>query len=546
MRQKEVKRTPAPPFTTSTLQQEAARKLGFSARKTMTLAQRLYEGVTIPGEGQVGLITYMRTDSVNIAEQALAEIAELVKGLYGQEYALAEPRRYRKKQRGAQEAHEAVRPTGAARLPDQLDQVLDRDQARLYRLIWQRTVASQMAEARFDQVSVDIGATSPRAEAPAYLLRATGQTLKFDGFRRVYFEGRDDATDEDAESMLPALTAEQVLRLLELVPDQHFTQPPPRYTEASLVKTLEENGVGRPSTYASIISTLQDRKYVRLEDKRFFPEDIGLVVSDTLVDYFPDIVDVGFTARMEDELDDIADGQAAWVAVLRAFYEPFIGTVEAVRDGKKIQPPVIYLDEACPRCPEEGREPSKLVKKLGRYGMFIGCEKYPECKYTRPLEGDAPEPVLLDEACPTCGKPLQERRGRFGPFVGCSGYPECKYIKKEPPKRLGITCPECKQGELVERKGRFGSFFSCERYPDCTFSVNQQPQPEPCPNCGGLVVAARAGATRCIACHHAWDAEGVELAEDKAQALIPKPRAGKAAGASNGKARSKRPRTKTA
>ncbi|MBI4259663.1 MAG: type I DNA topoisomerase, partial [Actinobacteria bacterium] len=302
VREKQVKRSPAPPFTTSTLQQEAARKLGFSSRKTMRVAQQLYEGVVVPGEGQVGLITYMRTDSVNIAEQALRELAEVVRAQFGQEYALKEPRRYRKKQRGAQEAHEAIRPTSARRLPEAIEAHLDRDQARLYRLIWQRAVASQMAEARFDQVSVDVAARPERAEAPAYLLRATGQTLVFDGFRRVYFEGRDDTPDEDAEARLPRLTAQQALRLIELLPEQHFTQPPPRFSEASLVKTLEELGIGRPSTYASIISTLLDREYVRLESRRFYPEDVGVVVSDLLVEHFPEIVDVGFTARMEDEL----------------------------------------------------------------------------------------------------------------------------------------------------------------------------------------------------------------------------------------------------
>jgi len=381
VRQREIKRTPAPPFTTSTLQQEAARKLGFSSRKTMQIAQRLYEGVNLPGEGHVGLITYMRTDSVNIAEQALGELAQLVTELYGPEYALAEPRRYRKKQRGAQEAHEAIRPTGAHRLPDEMDRILDRDQGRLYRLIWQRTVASQMAEARFDQVSVDVSARPEDATAPVYLLRATGQTLKFDGFRRVYFEWRDDTSDEDAESMLPGLTAEQALRLLELLPEQHFTQPPPRFTEASLVKALEENGIGRPSTYAPTISTLLDRKYVRLEDKRFYPEDIGEVVVDTLVDYFPEIVDVGFTSRLEEELDDVAEGKAGWVSVLREFYDPFKAQVDLV--GPKIQPPEKILAELCPRCPEEGRDPpGHLVEKLGRYGKFIACENYPECKYT--------------------------------------------------------------------------------------------------------------------------------------------------------------------
>jgi DNA topoisomerase-1 len=524
VRRREVKRTPAPPFTTSTLQQEAARKLGFSARKTMQVAQRLYEGVNIPGEGQVGLITYMRTDSVNIAEQALQEIAALVTSQYGKEYALAQPRRYKKKQRGAQEAHEAIRPTSARRLPEELQSVLDPNQAKLYRLIWQRAVASQMAEARFDQVSVDVQA-SPKDGQVDYMLRATGQTLTFDGFRRVYFEGRDDAADEDAEAALPALRAEQALRLLELLPEQHFTQPPPRFTEASLVKALEEYGIGRPSTYAPTIATLIDRGYVRLEDRRFFPEDIGMVVTDILVDLFPDVVDVSFTAKMEEELDDIAEGKAEWVSVLRAFYEPFHEQVE--RAVGKVEPPVTRLEppELCPLCHQEGRTPDYLVVKLGRYGRFVGCPNYPECKYTRPIDGEgAPEPEPTGEMCPECGRPLVRKNGRFGPFVGCSGYPDCKYIKKEPPKTMGIQCPECKQGELVERRGRYGSFYSCSRYPDCTFSVNQRPSTEPCPNCGGLVVAARGGARRCLACARAWDAEGTELPEEAAKALIPKPR----------------------
>ncbi len=547
VRQREVKRTPAPPFTTSTLQQEAARKLGFSARRTMQVAQRLYEGVNLPGEGQVGLITYMRTDSVNIAEQALRELSDVVTQLYGSEYALPQPRRYTRKQRGAQEAHEAIRPTSALRQPDALESVLDRDQARLYRLIWQRTVASQMAEARFDQVSVDIGATPPGSDAHVYVLRATGQTLKFDGFRRVYFEGRDDTADEDAESMLPSLTAEQVLRLLELLPEQHFTQPPPRFTEASLVKALEENGIGRPSTYAQTLSTIQDRGYVRLDDRRFFPEDIGMIVTDILVDLFPEVVDVGFTAKMEEELDDIAEGQAAWVAVIREFYDPFHGAVE--RAQGKIQPPAIYLDELCPLCPEEGREPGRLMKKLGRYGMFVGCERYPDCKFTRPLEGEqqGPEPVPTGEACPQCGEgQLVERVGRYGKFVGCSRYPDCKYVKRQEPKRTGVTCPECKQGELLERVNRFGRvFYPCERYPDCTFAVNQAPRAEPCSACGGLVVAARGGAERCVACHRAWDADGNELPEEKAMALVPKPRAPRSSARSNGSGRSgRRPRAR--
>src|SRR6266508_2867084 len=352
VRQREIKRTPAAPFTTSTVQQEAARKLGFSARKTMQIAQRLYEGINIPNEGQIGLITYMRTDSVHIAAQALNEIADLVREQFGAEYALAEPRRYRKKQRGAQEAHEAIRPTSARRHPDQLQGVLDPNQAKLYRLIWQRTVASQMAEARFDQVSVDIEAAPP-AGRTRYRLRATGQTLKFDGFRRVYFEGRDDTADEDAEAALPRLSAEQALRLLELIPEQHFTQPPPRYSEASLVKALEENGIGRPSTYAPTIATLLDRGYVRLDERRFFPEDIGMVVSDLLVGFFPDVFEIGFTARMEEELDDIAEGKENWVKVLNDFYEPFMEDLKVA--DKEMEAPEEELDELCPKCLEEGR-----------------------------------------------------------------------------------------------------------------------------------------------------------------------------------------------
>jgi len=528
VRQREVKRTPAPPFTTSTLQQEAARKLGFSAKKTMQVAQRLYEGINIPGEGQVGLITYMRTDSVNVADQALRELADVVRDQFGKEYALPEPRRYRKKQRGAQEAHEAIRPTSARRHPDQLQNVLDPNQARLYRLIWQRTVASQMQEARFDQVSVDVGAepAEPRDGAGSYLLRATGQTLKFDGFRRVYFEGRDDSLDEDAEAQLPALTADQLLRLLELLPEQHFTQPPPRFTEASLVKALEEYGIGRPSTYAPTINTLLERGYVRLDEKRFFPEEIGIVVTDILVEHFGDVIDLGFTAKMEEELDDVAEGKAEWVQVVRSFYEPFHHDVEIA--GPKIQSPVVVLPELCPLCPEEGRVPAHLEKKLGRYGWFIGCGNYPECRYTRPIEGEAaaPEPEPTGEACPECGRPLVRRSGRFGPFVGCSGYPECKYIKKEPPKGTGVTCPKCGQGELVERRGRYGVFYSCSRYPECDFSVNQTPLPEPCPACSGLMVAAPGGARRCTACSRAWDADGEELSEEAAKALVPRTRGG--------------------
>jgi DNA topoisomerase-1 len=504
--QKERKRSPSPPFTTSTLQQEAARKLGYGARRTMSIAQRLYEGVDVPGEGSVGLITYMRTDSVNIADTALREIAELVKNEYGEAYTIAEPRRFKTRSRNAQEAHEAIRPTSVLRSPARVAASLDRDQLRLYTMIWQRTMASQMAEARFNQVGVDIEAAA--VDGSTYGLRATGQTMIFDGFRRVYFEGRDDAPDEDAESMLPTLTAEQALRMLEVLPEQHFTQPPPRFSEASLVKTMEELGIGRPSTYASTIGTIQERKYVRLEDKRFYPEDVGMVVTDKLVEHFPDIVDVNFTAYMEKELDDIAEGDLAKLQMLEEFNGPFTRALEKAEHSFERYKE--ELNELCPLCPTEGREPGQLEVKLGRFGKFIGCTNYPECRYIRNMDGsERPEPEMLDEVCPQCGThKLQKRVGRFGPFVGCSGYPDCTYIKKDPPKTIGVTCPQCKQGELIEKRSRFGTtFFSCERYPECDFAAGNPPDADhPCPECGSLLLR-RPKSLRCWNCGAELDLE---------------------------------------
>ena len=505
---KERKRTPAPPFTTSTLQQEAARKLGFGARKTMTIAQRLYEGVDLGGEGTVGLITYMRTDSVTLAETALREIAEVVRTEFGSGYVLAEPRRYKTRSRNAQEAHEAIRPTSALRSPARVAAALDRDQLRLYTMIWQRAVATQMAEARFAQVGVDIQAVG---DGETYALRATGQTLVFDGFIRAYTEGRDEGPDEDAESRLPDLRPDQVLRMLEVLPEQHFTQPPPRYTEASLVKTLEERGIGRPSTYASIISTIQDRGYVRLEDKRFFPEDVGEVVTDKLVEHFADIVDVNFTARMEEELDEIAEGDTPRTRVLSDFWIPFKEDLE--RAEEKFERYVEDLDEECPRCIEEGRHPpGRLQIRLGRYGRFIGCSRFADedggCKYIRNLNGEErPEPETLEETCPECGRPLQRKVGRYGPFIGCSGYPGCRYIKKEAPKRTGVTCPQCGQGELVEKRTRFGVFYGCDRYPECDLAVGNPPvKDHPCPECGSLLLE-RPKSYRCWNCGAETDKE---------------------------------------
>ncbi|MGH2539452.1 MAG: type I DNA topoisomerase [Actinomycetota bacterium] len=508
---KERKRSPAPPFTTSTLQQEAARKLGFSARKTMTLAQRLYEGIDLPGEGSVGLITYMRTDSVTIADTALREVAELVRSEYGERYTLAEPRRYKTRSRTAQEAHEAVRPTSVMRTPHRVASALDRDQLRLYTLIWQRTMATQMAEARFDQVGVDIAGvasvTNGVAGETTYGLRATGQTMTFDGFIRVYKEGRDEGPDEDAEKTLPALTAEQVLRMLEVLPEQHFTQPPPRYSEASLVKTLEELGIGRPSTYASIIETIQRREYVTLEEKRFKPTDTGEVVTDKLIEHFPDVVDVTFTAYMERELDDIAEGDLRKITMLEEFYGPFERALEKAEHA--FERFVEELDEDCPLCPTEGREPGKLEVKLGRYGKFIGCTNYPDCRYIRNMDGSVrPEPEMLDETCPECGRQLQRKVGRYGPFIGCSGYPDCRYIKKDPPVSTGVTCPQCGQGELIEKRSRFGSiFYSCSRYPDCDCAVGNPPERDrPCPECGSLLLR-RPKSLRCWGCGAELDLE---------------------------------------
>jgi DNA topoisomerase-1 len=527
---KERKRRPAPPFTTSTLQQEAGRKLGFSSRKTMRVAQQLYEGIAIPGEGQVGLITYMRTDSTNMASSALAAINDVVKRQYGNEYALDKPRRYRTKTKGAQEAHEAIRPTEAARIPDEIAAHLSGDQAKLYRLVWQRAVASQMAEAIFDQVTVDITATADNA--PTYTVRATGQTQRFDGFRRVYFEGRDDTADEDAENRLPELTVEQALRFLEVLPEQHFTQPPPRYTEASLVKELESRGIGRPSTYAPTISNLLDRDYVRLEEKRLFPEDVGTVVTDLLMEWFADVMDYGFTARMEEELDQIAEGQIAWTQVLDEFFAPFERDMEKATE--QAERPKEDTGETCPQCKEEGRDPpGKLVIKLGRAGRFISCDRYPDCKYAADLSGKKrPEPESIGETCPRCieeGRDppgdLQKRVGRFGPFIGCSNYPDCKYVKKEEQK-IGISCPKCKEegrdppGDIIVKKARRrgGSvFYGCNKYPECDFTVGQKPLDEPCPKDGWVLVEAKEG-IKCARCDYRRDAEGNEIApEPKAE-----------------------------
>ncbi len=491
----ERKRTPAPPFTTSTLQQEAARKLGFSAKKTMSTAQKLYEGVAVGDEGLVGLITYMRTDSVVLSNQALQEAHEVITSLYGKDYALAKPRFYKNKAKNAQEAHEAIRPTYISKTPAELKKYLPPDQFRLYDLIWKRTVACQMAEALLDQTSVDIGAYRISASSTArgteggadkgFRFRAAGTVIRFPGFMKLYIEGIDDESEE-REGTLPPLTEGEPLALGELLPEQHFTQPPPRYTEATLVKTLEEYGIGRPSTYASIMNTLLERKYARLDKKRFFPEDVGMVVSDLLTKHFTQYVDYNFTASLEEELDQVSRGEKKWKPLMAEFWGPFSSLLKQ-KEGEVSKEDLTTeaLDEACPECGKP------LAVKLGKRGKFIACTGYRDgCRYTRPLEKDgAPEvaePELSEEKCDKCGSPMLIKDGRYGKYLACSAYPGCKNIQPlVKPKGTGITCPECKQGELTEKKSRYGKmFYSCNRYPECKFALWDPPQPGPCPTCG--------------------------------------------------------------
>jgi len=476
LEKRESSRNAAPPFTTSTLQQDASRKLGFSVKRTMVLAQQLYEGVSM-GDMPVGFITYMRTDSLHVAESALRQAKDVITKQFGAEFALEKPRHYKTRSKGAQEAHEAIRPTDLSRTPQYAKKYLKPDQLRLYTLIWQRTLASQMAPAKFENTRLDV-------DAGPYVLRANGRRVTFDGFIRVYAEGTDEPEKEIAP--LPEVVAGEDLKLLALDAFQHFTQPPPRFTEASLVKTLEEHGIGRPSTYAPTISTLTGRKYVRKEGRALIPEDVGFVVTDFLKEHFPDIVDNGFTARMELDLDRIAGGETEWEPVVRDFFTPFIKLVEEkTKSVKKSDITEEKTDRICPKC---GRP---VIIKLGRFGRFYSCTGFKRtkkgapqppgaCDYSEPLEGQQEQQleIIEGEMCPDCGKPLARRRGRFGPFIGCTGYPDCKYIKKTQVK-TGVVCPLCGQGELVQRRGRGRSlFFGCERYPECTFTARQLPGKE--------------------------------------------------------------------
>ena len=475
----ERKRNPAPPFITSTLQQDAGRKLGFSAKKTMTVAQQLYEGIEVGGEGPVGFITYMRTDSVRVSTEAQQEARRWATERIGAEYVPEAPPAY--KSRGsAQEAHEAIRPSDVARDPRSVARFLTKDQLGLYRLIWERFMASQLMPAVYDTVAADI-------TAGPTVFRAQGQTMRFKGFTAVYVESReeDDAPDEDAESAVPALEEGEVLTLLGLDPRQHFTQPPPRYTEASLIKALEELGIGRPSTYASILGTIiNDRGYVHRERRTLFPTELGMAVTDKLMPFFGDIMDVSFTAQMEDHLDKVEEGELGWVETVKEFYEPFKRDLARAKKEMGSEKAGVPIGEACP---EDGGE---LIERRGRFGKFIACSNYPDCKYKRNLPGsERAEDQPTDEICPTCGRPMVIKHGRFGKFIACSGYPECKTTK---PVTLGIACPECEKGQMVERRSRKGrTFFGCSAYPDCSFVLWQRPVSEPCPKCAAPFLTER-------------------------------------------------------
>ncbi len=494
---KDVRRNPSAPFTTSTLQQEAARKLGFSAKQTMTIAQKLYEN---------GHITYMRTDSVNLAESALADAKKVITSEFGAEYALPEPRRYSTKSKGAQEAHEAIRPTNLA-----TDlRLTDNGQRRLYDLIWKRTLASQMKEALLEQTAVDIAANTKGA----HTFRANGQVVKFDGFIRVYTEGKDDE-NEELGGVLPKLETGDALAAQEINPSQHFTEPPPRYTDATLVKALETNGIGRPSTYAPTLSTIQERDYVSKEDKKYKPTEIGVLVNDILVENFPEIVDIGFTSHVEEELDEIAEGKRKWTEVCREFYDPF--KKHLIEKEASVEKQVEVSTTPCPHCGK------MMLIKFGRMGKFLACPE-PGVKVTLPMPEEAAQIKALeektkDERCPICGKPMQVKRGRFGFFLGCMDYPKCKGVAKIWDK-TGFKCPNCRAklgehdgeqsgseafaasrttdrpstsenllsgqpnknlvGDVVLKKsrGRGKPFYACTRFPDCTFAINKKPESE--------------------------------------------------------------------
>jgi len=482
------KRHPSPPFITSSMQIEASRKLRFSAKKTMTLAQRLYEGVDIGDEGPTGLITYMRTDSTRISDDALTSVREYISNAFAAEYLPETPNVY-KARKSAQGAHEAIRPTDVNKTPEKVAPYLDKDMLALYTLVWKRFVACQMAPAELDQTTILI-------DAAEFQLKAVGSIMRFLGFMSLYVEAEEDQGNgekqpsqsaEGKDVSLPDVAEGEVLKMLEILPKQHFTQPPPRYTEASLVKALEENGVGRPSTYATILSTIQDKEYVVLEQRKFFPTDLGRLVNELLVAHFPSVMDVEFTASLEEQLDQIEEGKTAWLEILKKFYGPFKERLDkAKQEMKSVKKSVVPTDIPCKLCD------GKMVIKWGRMGEFLACENFPSCKHTQdferkedgtivPLERE--EPQESGEVCDKCGRPMVYKQGRFGTFLACSGYPECKNIS---PMSTGVKCPEpgC-PGEIVQKISKRGKvFYSCNQYPKCKFAIWDKPINRPCPQCG--------------------------------------------------------------
>ena len=499
---KQRRRRPAPPFITSTLQQEAAKRLGFASRRTMRAAQQLYEGVEMGKQGAVGLITYMRTDSPRVAPVAIDAVREYITTHYDERYVPAKPNVYRtKKSARAQEAHEAIRPTDVALAPEKIRKYLTGDLYKLYRLIWQRFVASQMMPAVYDTTTIDF-------DIDKYLFRATGSVMVFDGFHVLYADTKEAGEEQTFEDLapVPALEKGDEAAVEKITPNQHFTEPPPRFSEASLVKELEADGIGRPSTYASIVSTLRERDYVRLENRRFQPTDLGETVTRVMVARFPDVFNVEFTSQMETELDKVEEGELGWQAVLQDFYGPFSKALESIDTAALIRDAHDVGEIEKEPCPECG---GKLTVKSGRFGPFVACGNYPECRYTKPIKGDKVPDKPTDEVCKECGAPMVIKTGRYGEFLACTQYPKCKHTRPIP---LGVKCPKC-GGELAQRRTRRGrSFFGCSNYPECDFSTWHRPVPDRCTECGNegaeqRSTKARGDYRRCLKCGNEFPVE---------------------------------------
>ncbi len=479
---KQRKRMPSPPFITSTLQQEAARRLKFSAKKTMIIAQQLYEGIELGKEGSVGLITYMRTDSHRVSLEAQNWARDLIQKMFGKDYVPEKPPTYKSKA-SAQEAHEAIRPTYPEKTPDGIKQFLSKDQYSLYKLIWNRFIASQMSPAQLEQTTFIIVSRERLGDVAEkrYEFRASGTVIRFEGFMALYTEGKDEIEDNNGMK-LPPLKEGEKLNLINLLPKQHFTQPPPRYTEATLVKALEENGIGRPSTYATILSTIQERKYVQKIDGKFVPTELGTIVNDFLVEKFPELIDVNFTAKMEEELDYIEVGKRKWYKVVKNFYDPFSNDLARVEESKeKVKPKDIPTDALCEKCG------SPMVIRWGKHGRFFACSAFPKCKNTKPLENHQSDirqiinnEQQINEICEKCGSPMVIKSGRYGKFLACSQYPKCTNTKSF---STGIKCP-LDGGEIIERCSKKGkSFWSCSNYPKCKFATWYKPVDKKCPLC---------------------------------------------------------------